>query len=183
MSRRSLAARLREACYLEGEFVLRSGATSGHYFDKYRFEADPVLLRDTVVALLPLVPDAIDVVAGPELGGVPLATQLSQATGKPARFVRKQPKAYGTRLLAEGGTVDGLRLLIIEDVVSTGGQIVETVLALRNEGAVCEHALCVILRDEAGVANLAAIGVVLTALFTSADLRRSVEQKPPDSDA
>ena len=89
--------------HITGEFVLRSGVTSTEYFDKYRFEADPALLRDIAAALVPLVPDGTEVLAGLELGGVPIATVLSQLTGIPAAFVRKEAKTYGTCQLAEGG--------------------------------------------------------------------------------
>ena len=87
--------------------MLRSGVVSNEYFDKYRFEADPVLLRDIAAALVPLVPAGTEALAGLELGGVPIATVLSQLTGIPAYFVRKEAKTYGTCQLAEGGDVDG----------------------------------------------------------------------------
>ena len=102
----SLAARVYDIAHLTGTFTLRSGTTSTEYFDKYRFEADPALLRDIAAAMAPLVPDGIDALAGLELGGVPIATALSLETGLPARFVRKEAKTYGTCQLAEGGDID-----------------------------------------------------------------------------
>src|SRR5829696_7784216 len=92
-----LARRVHRASHLTGTFVLRSGATSSEYFDKYRFESDPRLLRELAEAMAGLLPGEADALAGLELGGVPLATVLSQLTGLPAGFVRKQPKPYGTR--------------------------------------------------------------------------------------
>ena len=162
---RSLEERIHAACYLAGEFRLRSGQTSDHYFDKYRFEADPALLREVGEALAALLPANIELIAGLELGGVPLATIVSQITGIPARFVRKAPKTYGTQMLAEGGEIEGKRLLIVEDIVSTGGQIIESVAELRARGADCAHTLCVILRDPVATSNLAQHGIALTALF------------------
>ena len=164
-----MARDLVDACYLRGQFKLRSGAISDHYFDKYRFESDPALLRRIAEALAPSLPPA-DLIAGPELGGVPLAVALSAISGLPSRFVRKQAKTYGTEQLAEGGDVAGQRIVMIEDVVSTGGQLVESIGALRALGAEVDTALVVVLRDPAAIENLAAIDVVTVALFHEADL-------------
>ena len=155
-----LARRVYAASHLTGTFVLRSGATSSEYFDKYRFESDPRLLRELAEAM-----------AGLELGGVPLATVLSQLTGLPAGFVRKQAKPYGTRRLAEGFDVAGRRLVVVEDVVTSAGAVVEAVGALRSEGAEVAVAVCVIDREAGGPANLAGIGVELRPLFTMTQLK------------
>jgi orotate phosphoribosyltransferase len=165
-----LASRVHAASYLTGTFVLRSGRKADHYFDKYRFESDPILLADVVAALVPLVPPGTEGLAGLELGGVPLATMLSSATGLPAYFVRKEPKKYGTERICEGGDVAGRRLVIIEDVVTTGGQMVLSAQDLRAEGAVVEHAVCVIDRDGGGAGVVGAEGITLHALFTMRDL-------------
>jgi orotate phosphoribosyltransferase len=165
-----LAARVFAASHLTGTFVLRSGRTADHYFDKYRFESDPALLREIVDALVPLVPAGVEGLAGLELGGVPLATMLSSVTGLPAYFVRKQPKKYGTEQVCEGGDIAGRRLAIVEDVVTTGGQIVLSVQDLRTAGAVVEHALCVIDREGGGADVTAAEGIDLHALFTMRQL-------------
>ena len=166
-----LARRVHEASHLTGTFVLRSGATSNEYFDKYRFESDPRLLRELAEAMAGLLPDGADGLAGLELGGVPLATVLSQVTGLPAGFVRKQAKPYGTRRLAEGFDVAGRRLVVVEDVVTSGGAVVDSCRALRAEGAEVAVALCVIDREAGGRANLADIGVELRPLFTMTQLK------------
>jgi len=150
-----LARRVHQASHLTGSFVLRSGATSSEYFDKYRFESDPRLLRELAEAMAGLLPGEADGLAGLELGGVPLATVLSQVTGLPAGFVRKQAKPYGTR-----------RLVVVEDVVTSGGAVVDSCRALRSEGAEVAVAVCVIDREAGGPANLAEIGVELRPLFT-----------------
>ena len=166
----TLAARVFTASHLTGTFVLRSGRTADHYFDKYRFESDPALLVEIVEALVPLVPDGTEGLAGLELGGVPLATMLSSVTGLPAYFVRKQPKKYGTEKVCEGGEVAGRTLLIVEDVVTTAGQIVLSAQDLRAAAAVVEHAVCVIDREGGGLDVAAAEGIALHALFTMSDL-------------
>src|SRR5687767_6910299 len=96
---RDLARRVGEACRLTGSFTLRSGQVSDTYFDKYLFEADPALLRDVADAAVALIPAGTEVLAGLELGGVPVATALSLATGLPVAFVRKEAKKYGTAKL------------------------------------------------------------------------------------
>jgi orotate phosphoribosyltransferase len=166
-----LAARVYAASHLTGTFTLRSGVTSSEYFDKYRFEADPVLLRDLAAALAPLVPSGCDALAGLELGGVPLATLLAQVTGLPARFVRKAAKTYGTCQLAEGGDIDGARLCIVEDVVTSGGAVLDAATELRARGAQLGPVVCVIDRESGGVEKLAEAGLELRALFTMSDLR------------
>ena len=167
-----MAARVFAASHLTGTFVLRSGRKADHYFDKYRFESDPALLGDIIAALVPLVPAEVEGLAGLELGGVPLATMLSSVTGLPAYFVRKEPKKYGTEKVCEGGDVEGRRLLLIEDVVTTGGQMVLSVQDLRAEGAIVEHALCVIDREGGGAGVVLAEGIELRALFTMRDLEQ-----------
>lgn len=173
MQRQELASAIYSRSHLRGEFLLRSGATSSEYFDKYLFESDPELLVTIAEALVPLVPDDTEVLAGLELGGVPLAVVLGQITGLSVLFVRKKAKEYGTRRLAEGGEVAGKKLLIVEDVVTSGGQVVLSTRDLRELGAVVDSAVCVIDREAGGADALAAEGVALAALFTMDDLKRS----------
>ena len=172
MDRDDLAREIYERTHLTGTFTLRSGIVSNEYFDKYLFESDPVLLRTIAEALAPLVPSGIDALAGLELGGVPIATVLSQVTGIPALFVRKEAKTYGTCRLAEGGDLDGRRLLVVEDVVTSGGQVITSCGDLRSRGAVVEQAVCVIDRESGGPDGLAAIDVELRALYTMSELTR-----------
>jgi orotate phosphoribosyltransferase len=166
-----LGQRIYQAAHLTGEFVLRSGITTNEYFDKYRFEADPVLLDAIAEAMVPLVPADIEVLAGLEMGGIPVVTALGRHTGLPCAFVRKKAKSYGTRRLAEGAEVAGRRVLIVEDVVTSGGQIILSTKELRTLGADIREALCVIDREQGGQASLAAADLALLALLTSTNLR------------
>jgi orotate phosphoribosyltransferase len=133
-SKQKLAQQIFTVSHLEGEFRLRSGAVSHEYFDKYLFETDPMILSDISQAMSQLVPTNVDALAGLELGGIPLVTLLSQMTGLPAIFVRKAAKSYGTGKLAEGGEVQGRKLLMVEDVVTSGGQIINSTFELRKLG-------------------------------------------------
>lgn len=170
MDRSVLAQRIHAVAHLTGEFRLRSGAVAHEYFDKYRFEADPVLLEELALHLAPLVPVGTEVLAGLELGGIPLVTALSRASGLPAAFVRKTAKTYGTARLAEGADVAGRRVCIVEDVVTTGGQVLQSAADLRGIGADVLGVICAIERDPRGRANLAAAGLGLVALFRSEEL-------------
>ena len=172
MDQAELAHRVQEACYLTGHFVLRSGQEANFYFDKYLFEADPGLLSDVARLALPLVPSGTEVLAGLELGGVPVSTALSLLSGLPQVLVRKEAKTYGTAKLAEGPPVEGRRLLVVEDVITTGGQVVASAQQLRGLGATVEEVLCVIDRRPpgAGPGLLDEAGLRLTALFDLEDL-------------
>jgi orotate phosphoribosyltransferase len=162
----SLAARVYACAHLVGEFRLRSGAYSTEYFDKYQLEANPVLLREIAEQMAMMLPHGIDVLAGLELGGIPLVTMLSQVTGLPATFVRKQAKTYGTCRLAEGAAVAGRRLVVVEDVVTSGGQVVASCTELRALGADVVRVLCVIDREQGGRERIREAGFKLDALFT-----------------
>ncbi|MEV4499927.1 orotate phosphoribosyltransferase [Micromonospora arborensis] len=166
----TLAREIAATCRLTGTFVLRSGRRSNEYFDKYRFEADPRLLDRVAEQLAHLVPTDTEVLAGLEMGGIPVVTALGRHTGLPCAFVRKTAKPYGTARLAEGADLVGRRVLVVEDVVTSGGQVVISTGQLRELGARVEHALCVIDRVEGGAEALAAHGVALRALFDRADL-------------
>ncbi|MEX2100809.1 MAG: orotate phosphoribosyltransferase [Acidimicrobiia bacterium] len=171
-----LARRIYEVAHLTGEFRLRSGATSTEYFDKYRFESDPRLLARIAEALAPLVPPGSEALAGLELGGVPLAVALSAATGLPAVFVRKEAKTYGTCQLAEGGAIEGRRLAVVEDVITSGGQVLESCAELRARGATITGVLCVIDREAGGRARLVEADLPLSALFTMSELTTSASR-------
>jgi orotate phosphoribosyltransferase len=170
MDRAQLAHQIYTVSHLTGEFTLRSGVVSHEYFDKYQFESDPGLLRAIAEAMAAAVPDDVDALAGLELGGVPLATMLSQVTGLPSLFVRKVAKTYGTCRLAEGGELEGRNLLVVEDVVTSGGAVVDAARELRACGAVLDRVVCVIDREAGGRENLAAVGLTLDPLFTITDL-------------
>jgi orotate phosphoribosyltransferase len=177
-----LARRIAAACYLEGEFRLRSGETSHEYFDKYRFESAPALLHEIAQRALPLLPAGTEVLAGIELGGIPLVTALSLFSGLPAAFVRKQAKAYGTCRLAEGTELAGRRTLLVEDVVTSAGQILACAKALRELGARIDAALCVVDREEGGCENLAAQGIALIPLFRRRELLAARHPSTPGPD-
>ena len=170
LSHDELADRINAVARLTGTFTLRSGQVATEYFDKYRFEAVPDLLQEIAIAMAPLVPADTEVLAGLEMGGIPIATALSLHTGLPAAFVRKEAKKYGTARLAEGSDIVGRRVCVVEDVITTGGQVVISTGDLRALGAIVEHVVCAIDRSPDGGAALTAVGLQMHALLTRAEL-------------
>lgn len=170
MNKQMLAREIHAASCLKGQFTLRSGQQSDTYFDKYRFEANPRLLSAIAAELSSHIPVGTHVLAGLEMGGIAIATALSLHTNISVAFVRKHAKEYGTRKIAEGAEVRGQKVCVIEDVVTTGGQILQSVKELREAGAIVEDVVCVIERHPDGRANLAAAGLKLHALLTMNDL-------------
>jgi orotate phosphoribosyltransferase len=163
--RTQLARDIYNTSYIQGQFRLRSGSISNEYFDKYLFESEPHLLKEIVNEMSQLIPEETEVIAGLELGGIPIVTALSLITNNKACYVRKKPKEYGTCRIAEGAEISGKNVCIIEDVVSTGGQIIKSVKELRNQGAIITTVLCVIQRNKVASENLAKEGLELKPLF------------------
>jgi orotate phosphoribosyltransferase len=173
----TLARRVYDCSHLTGSFLLRSGKTSTEYFDKYQFESDPKLLKELAKGLIDMIPSGTDYLGALEMGGIPVATALSLETGIPVVFVRKSAKDYGTCKFAEGPAIKGKRLLLIEDVITTGGQVVTSAQDLRSEGAIVEHILCVIDRSEGQTKKIEQAGLKHRSLFTMAELKASAAMR------
>lgn len=118
------------------------------------------------MALVPLIPAGTEVLAGLEMGGIPIVTMLSQVTGLPSAFIQKEPKEYGTCRYAEGATLVGKQFVLVEDVVSSGGAIIDALAKLKTDGFTPSAALCVIDRETGGKEALVGVGLSLEALFT-----------------
>jgi orotate phosphoribosyltransferase len=162
-----------ERALLEGDFLLRSGRRSTWYLDKYRFETDPSILRALGERLAEEVaacePDT-ERLAGPALGAVALAASAAMASGRPFIIVRGETKEYGTSKRIEGPFESGELVCLLEDVVTSGGALAEAVSAVRDEGLVVRHAVCVVDREEGGSDALARLGVRLWPLFRASEL-------------
>ena len=173
MSDPELGRALREAAYLEGDFVLRSGRRSRYYLDKYRFETRPDLLAplgDHIAEAVQEVEPGAVRLAGPELGAVALAAAASLASGLPFLIVRKEAKGYGTDNRLEGVFEEGELACLVEDVVTSGGAAVAAVEALREASLQVRSAVCVVDREEGGTEALASVGVRLRPLFRVSEL-------------
>lgn len=170
MERVALVNEIYKTAHLTGTFKLRSGKVSNDYFDKYLFESNPVLLNEIAEHLSGLIPIGTEILAGLEMGGIPIATALSLKTGIPVAFVRKKAKEYGTCKLAEGIDIQGKNVCIIEDVVTTGGQILLSAQDLKDSGAIVNNVLCVIEREQPGRENLENSGLTFLSLFKMEEL-------------
>lgn len=171
-----LAKHVFNIAHLTGEFKLRSGVISNEYFDKYQFESNPELLVSIAIQLNHLINTLdFDYLAPLEMGGIPIATAMAMLNKKSMVFVRKEAKEYGTAKLAEGPEIKDTTLLIVEDVVTSGGQIILSANDLRERGAKITDAICVIDREAGGKEKLAEVGIKLHALFTMTDLKNSVK--------
>lgn len=165
-----LGRRLVEVCLLKGDFLLSSGRRSNYYFDKYLFETRPELLRDVTRELLRLVPEGTELLAGPELGAIPLVTGMGLQGEIPFTIVRKEPKDYGTARHFEGRIVPGQLVVLVEDVVTTGTQALKAARLLQEFGVKLDVCLCVLDREEGGTESFAEMGLELQPLFTSSSL-------------
>ena len=171
MNRLELAKKIFDVAHITGEFKLRSGAISNEYFDKYQFESRPELLKEIASHQIKNLPSDYDILAPLEMGGIPIATAIALQTGDELCLVRKEAKEYGTCKLAEGVDIKGKKLLIVEDVVTSGGQIIISANELRERGAIVEKAICVIDREAGGPEKLKDAGIELTPLFTMTELK------------
>ena len=162
-------------------FKLASGRTSDFYCN-----LKPTMMHPEGAHLLGrLIAEALDgteldMIGGLEMGAVPLATAATAASfvrGKPlpAFFVRKQVKEHGTQNLIDGllrgETVKGRRLVILEDVTTTGGSSLKAIEAVRAAGASVALVLTVVDRQEGAAVAFKAAGVPFRALITAAELR------------
>jgi orotate phosphoribosyltransferase len=170
MTKDQLARRIAEVALLRGEFTLRSGRKSNYYLDKYRFETQPDVLRELGKLFAEKISANIDRIAGAELGAVPLAASAAMASGKPCVFIRNQKKDYGTAKLVEGVLNAGETVVIVEDVMTTGGQVLESCKVLADMGVKIDRIIGVIDRMEGARENIEKAGYRFEALFTTRDL-------------
>jgi len=170
MTREELARRISDVSLLRGEFTLRSGRKSSYYLDKYLFETQPEILRALGELFAQRISAHVDRIAGAELGAVALAAATAMACGKPFVIIRNQKKDYGTSKLVEGTLKPGETVTIVEDVLTTGGQVLEAAKTLQDAGAKVERIISVIDRLEGARANIESAGYVFESLFTTRDL-------------
>lgn len=157
-----LARRLLDASELHGDFVLSSGKRSNIYFDKFRFLTDPTLLREVAHAVTGLLPHGLTHLAAPEGAATLLVAAVGLETGLPIAVVRKAPKDYGMRTQVEGHAPEGARVALIEDVSTTGHQVLEAAKIL--EGAGCLIEVIVLAIDRGGARTLREAGYAVAAV-------------------
>ena len=170
MTRQELIKRIKETAYLEGDFTLRSGKKSKYYLDKYLFETCPDILKQLGKEFAKFVGDDVTLIAGAELGGVALAAATAMETGKNWIIVRNSKKGYGTGKLIEGKIQKGDVVLLVEDIATTGGQVLEAAKVITEAGAKVKKIVCVIDRKQGAAENITKAGFILESILTKDDL-------------
>jgi len=170
MTREQLFKRIKETAYLEGDFTLRSGKKSKYYLDKYLFETCPDILRALAVEFARFVTDDVTLIAGAELGGVALAAVTAMETDKNWIIVRNSKKDYGTSKMIEGLLKAGDVVLLVEDIATTGGQVIEAAKIITDAGATVKKIVCVIDRKQGAEENITDAGYDFDSIMTKDDL-------------
>ncbi|MBN1361335.1 MAG: orotate phosphoribosyltransferase [Sedimentisphaerales bacterium] len=170
MTRQELISRIKETAYLEGDFILRSGKRSKYYLDKYLFETCPDILKALGAEFGKHVTDDVTLIAGAELGGVALAAATAMATGTNWVIVRNSKKGYGTGKMVEGVLKQGDVVLLVEDIATTGGQVLEAAKVIAEAGATVKKIVAVIDRKQGARENITEAGYVFESILTREDL-------------
>ena len=159
---------------LFGDFTLTSGKKSNYYINIKKATTDSVILSTIAKELAKFVDS--DKIAGIELGSVPIAVAVALETKKKFLIVRKEPKGHGTNALIEGDFEKGERIIVIEDVTTTGNSALRAAKILRDAGAVVDTILTVVDREEGGVQNLEPEQLELKPLIRAKDLLKLREE-------
>ena len=170
MTREELIKRIKETAYLEGDFVLRSGKRSKYYLDKYLFETCPDILKALGKEFTRYITDDVTLIAGAELGGVALAAATAMESGKNWVIIRNSKKGYGTGKMVEGVLKAGDVVLLVEDIATTGGQVLEAAKIITEAGATVKNIVCVIDRKQGAEENITQAGYKFESILTKYDL-------------
>ncbi len=170
MDLKQLGKEIIETSYIEGEFTLSSGRSSTYIFDKYAFETRPKLLDAIARSMTEMVNSETSRIAGMELGGVPLATALSLETGLPFIIIKKGRKGYGTDKLIEGSLNNEDKVVLVEDIATTGSQAILAAKIIEDAGASVSKIICVVDREEGAREEIESKGYKFEPLFTKTSL-------------
>jgi orotate phosphoribosyltransferase len=170
VTRQELIKRIKETAYLEGDFTLRSGKKSKYYLDKYLFETCPDILKALGAEFAKYVTDDVTLIAGAELGGVALAAATAMETGKNWIIIRNSKKGYGTGKMIEGVLRADDTALLVEDIATTGGQVLEAAKVITEAGAKVSKIVCVIDRRQGASENITSAGYKFESILTKDDL-------------
>ncbi|RXA16220.1 orotate phosphoribosyltransferase [Methanosarcina sp. MSH10X1] len=154
-----------------GDFTLASGKKSKYYIDIKKASTDPKTLKLIArQAAFRIKQMDVNIVAGVELGGVPLATAVSMEADLPLLIVRKAVKGYGTKSRFVGDIKPEDRLVMLEDVTTSGGSVRDAIEVVRETGANVKYVITVVDREEGARENLNETGTELVPLVSAGDL-------------
>ncbi len=144
-----LAELLAKYAVMRGDFVLASGKRSSYYINIKKAYTRPEVLREIVAEMEKKLRSLdYDYLAGVAVGAVPIVACTALAVDKPFLIVRKEKKGYGTGAKIEGEWEKGKRVVLLEDVTTTGGSVISAATALRGEGLICKDVIVVVDREE-----------------------------------
>jgi len=159
-----------------GRFVLTSGAISDYYIDIKKASTEPKILR-LIAQEMSTYTTGYDMLAGMELGAVPLVVALALETGIPYVIIRKEKREHGTGKQIEGGNVAGKNVLIVEDVTTSGGSVVKTIQILREHNAEVEKVLTVVDREAGAKETLKKLEVEFIPLVSVNEILKNKHLK------
>ena len=174
-----IAELYRLGCILVGEFRLSSGKTSPYYIDPRKIPSNPKLFDDITDVYIRIIRGLgeVDRIAGIATAGIPIATLVAYKLGKPLIYVRRERREHGTASGIEGELNPGDRVIVVDDVATTGESIRQAVRAIREKGGVVGHSVVLIDREQGAGRLLAEDGVVLTSAATARSLFEQLRLK------
>ncbi|MDR1722095.1 MAG: orotate phosphoribosyltransferase [Methanobrevibacter sp.] len=177
MSKERLIQLLKENEVIKfGEFILSSGKESDYYIDIKKAITNPEILKTIAILISEKIDnldntDKIDKVAGPVLGAVPIATAVSLKANLPLLMIRKEKKGYGTSKLIEGDLNSGEKILVVEDVTTTGGSLLKAVEAIKDNEGIVKKAIVVVDREEGASETFKEKGIDFEPLISVSDFK------------
>jgi orotate phosphoribosyltransferase len=173
MDKKDLIQMLKECDAIQfGRFILTSGAVSDYYIDIKKASTNPKILKRIAELMAEYTKD-YDILAGMELGAIPLVVALSLKTNIPFAIVRKEKREHGTGKQVEGVEINGKRVLIIEDVTTSGGSVVKTIQIIRENKGIVDEVIAIVDRESGAEEKLKNIDISFIPLISVSDILKT----------
>ncbi len=161
-----------------GKFTLKSGIESPFYVDLRPLASDPKILKNLAKYLLEMLPlDHFDLICGVPYAALPMATAMSLQSDIPLIIKRKEAKEYGTKKMIEGIFEKGQNCLLVEDVITSGKSLLETIPEIENEGISVSDIVVVLDREQGGKELLESKGYRVHTLFKISEIVQLLEEE------
>ena len=170
MNKKELITQLKACNAIQfGRFILTSGAVSDYYIDIKNASTDPITLKHIATTIASHTAK-YELIAGMELGAVPLIVALSLETNLPYVIIRKEKREHGTGKQIEGGTVKAKKTILIEDVTTSGGSVIKSIRILKEHGADVDQVITVVDRESGARKKIESLNITFTPLITVTDI-------------
>jgi orotate phosphoribosyltransferase len=170
MNKKELIQLLKDCGAIQfGRFVLTSGAVSDYYIDIKKASTNPEILKKIVKAMAEYA-KGYEIIAGMEIGAIPLVVALSLETNIPYVIIRKEKREHGTSKQIEGGEIKNKKVLIVEDVTTSGGSVVKTIQIIRENQGKVDEVLVVVDRESGAEEKLLNLDVSFIPLLSVSDI-------------